>query len=514
MASNPSDVTTGPDGNVWFIGGGGAGVPAIGYITPARHVSELTSGFSYPNSEPEAIAPGPDGNMWFLDIDPYYEVGHVDLHTTPYTLGETTYAVDQVSLDQITAGPDGNECYTADGELDQIKLNDYNAIIPVTAGGHGLGMGADPDAIAAGPDGNVWFTDQNGADYQVGKIVPATLQATEYPLPTQQTPWTMAFGSDGDLYVVQTGLVAQVTPAGQITELPAPTSTIGADTDSIVPGPDGNLYYNDIATKSLLQVGLGEKPVATTGAASSVTTSGATISGSVTPLNAVATVSVLYGTTAALGSSAAAATLAAGTTASPVSAALQNLPAATTVCYEVAATNANGTATGQLRSFTTQSLPPTTTTTTTPPAPKPMPAPAVISAVLGSRKLTLTTISAQLCVAASAKLGAALTVTQTPGSHATQRLQNVTFTIDRGLRRVRRETVRRGGRRRKVTVTVYVANATFRKVPATARLALTGLKPGNHTLTVVATYSAKVGSGRHRHVRLERRTLRVHFHIC
>ena len=78
----------------------------------------------------------------------------------------------------------------------------------------------------------------------------------------QATPWTMAFGSDGDLYVVQTGLVAQVTTAGQITEHAAPTSTIGNDDDSLVEGPDGNLYYNDIATKSLVQVNLGEKPVA------------------------------------------------------------------------------------------------------------------------------------------------------------------------------------------------------------------------------------------------------------
>ena len=82
-------------------------------------------------------------------------MGFVDLHTHPYTLGETTYGVDQVSLDQITAGPDGNVWYTADGELDTIELANNHAVQPIKAGNHGLDISADPDAITPGPDGNV-----------------------------------------------------------------------------------------------------------------------------------------------------------------------------------------------------------------------------------------------------------------------------------------------------------------------------------------------------------------------
>jgi hypothetical protein len=119
---------------------------------------------------------------------------------------------------------------------------------------------------------------------------------------------------------------------------------------------------------------------------------------------------------------------------------------------------------------------------------------------VGEQKLTLTTVSAQVCVTASTKLNAVLTVTKEPGSHAAQRLQDVSFTIDTGLRHVRRKTVSHGGRRRTVTVTVYLPNATFRTLPAAARLALKGLKRGNQALTVVATYSSRTGSGSHRHL--------------
>jgi virginiamycin B lyase len=86
LASNPQSVVEGPDGNVWFMGGAGLGTGAIGYITPAGKVTEISSSFSSVNPEPEAIAPGPDGNMWFLDIGTPYSVGHVDLSTRPYTL--------------------------------------------------------------------------------------------------------------------------------------------------------------------------------------------------------------------------------------------------------------------------------------------------------------------------------------------------------------------------------------------------------------------------------------------
>src|SRR5271165_645917 len=102
-------------------------------------------------------------------------------------------------------------------------------------------MNGDPDEIMPGPDGNLWFDDQYSGDYSVGMLVPSTMAVQEFSLNASSTPWTMSFGSDGDLYVAQTGLVAQFTTAGVENDFPTPSMTTGGDGDQLVAGPDGNL---------------------------------------------------------------------------------------------------------------------------------------------------------------------------------------------------------------------------------------------------------------------------------
>jgi hypothetical protein len=54
--------------------------------------------------------------------------------------------------------------------------------------------------------------------------------------------------------------------------------------------------------------------------------------------------------------------------------------------------------------------------------------------------------------------------------------------IDKGIKHTRRKTVRtRNGKKKKVLVTVYDANATVHHVPVTSNLSLAGLKAGTHT---------------------------------
>ncbi|MGO9958896.1 MAG: hypothetical protein ACLP50_23525 [Solirubrobacteraceae bacterium] len=518
LASDPQSVVEGPDGNVWFMGG--AGTPAIGYITPGGHVTEITSGFTTATPEPEAITPGPDGNMWFLDVGSPYSVGHVDLSTTPYTLSETSGGVDPLEvLGNLTAGPDGNVWFTAAGAIGKVSLP-AGTVTEIMAGTNGLQSGAVPDEITPGPDGNLWFDDQYAGFDAIGKIVPSTSSITEYPLTTATTPWTMTFGSDNKIYAVQTGLVAQMTTSGHETELPTASSTSGMDGDSMIQGPDGNVYYNDLGTPlAIVQINLDQKPAVTTGAATAVTASSATVSGSVTPLSAQTTVTVRYGPTTALGSTAPAAILPASTTATTVSANLTGLPASTTIDYEVVATNANGTTTGAMQSFTTAAAPTTPTITTTPtptptPTPTATPPPSVIAARIGDQRLTLTTPSAQVCTASTATLAASFTSTTVGGSREHLHFIRVAFSIDKGVTHTRHETIRARGKRRTVTVTTHSPNATERSSPATVKLRLAGLKPGLHTLTVAGSYSETAGRGRKRHKQFKTKTLHAQFRVC
>jgi streptogramin lyase len=119
---------------------------------------------------------------------------------------------------------------------------------------------ANPAAITAGPDGNLWFTDQSAQ--AVGRITPAGA-ITEYPAPVAVGTFPTAShqitaGPDGNLWFTEyrssfqhTGFpnliseskIAKITPAGVITEFPLPdpaSAPLG-----ITVGPDGRLWFTE-----------------------------------------------------------------------------------------------------------------------------------------------------------------------------------------------------------------------------------------------------------------------------
>lgn len=103
-------------------------------------------------------------------------------------------------------------------------------------------------------------------------------------------------------------------------------------------------------------------PTVSTGAATSVTTTTATLNGTVNPNGAATNASFLYGTSSTLAgaTSTPSQNLGAGGTAVSVDASISGLAANTKYYYQVQATNSAGTAKGSINNFTT--LPVTTTT--------------------------------------------------------------------------------------------------------------------------------------------------------
>ena len=72
QGSCPNGITTGPDGNIWFVengyldaNGNLAGGAAIGKITMAGVVTEYP--LADPMAGPQMIIKGPDGNLWFTE---------------------------------------------------------------------------------------------------------------------------------------------------------------------------------------------------------------------------------------------------------------------------------------------------------------------------------------------------------------------------------------------------------------------------------------------------------------
>ena len=115
------------------------------------------------------------------------------------------------------------------------------------------------------------------------------------------------------------------------------------------------------------------KPVPTTGAATSVTQTLATLAGTVDPNGNATTYNFEYGPTTDYGSTTAATDGGQGFGASPVSASLTDLKPTTTYHYRLVATNAGGTAQGADATFTTASPPPV------PPPPPPDTSPPTVT---------------------------------------------------------------------------------------------------------------------------------------
>ena len=107
-------------------------------------------------------------------------------------------------------------------------------------------------------------------------------------------------------------------------------------------------------------------PTATTGAATAISPTTATVAGTVNPNGQATTVWFLYGTSSTLAGAAqtSSQSLAAGTTATAVTANLTSLSASTTYFFQAVAQNATGTTNGTIASFTTTAvaLAPTATT--------------------------------------------------------------------------------------------------------------------------------------------------------
>lgn len=94
-------------------------------------------------------------------------------------------------------------------------------------------------------------------------------------------------------------------------------------------------------------------PIPTTGASSALTTTGATVAGTVNPNGLATTVAFDYGTSAAYGTSTPAQDAGAGTTAVDVTAPLSGLQPSTTYHYRLSASNSAGTDAGSDHTFTT-----------------------------------------------------------------------------------------------------------------------------------------------------------------
>jgi hypothetical protein len=171
--------------------------------------------------------------------------------------------------------------------------------------------------------------------------------------------------------------------------------------------------------------------VPVTGAASGISTSAATVSGTVNPEGAAVRVHFDFGTTTAYGQSTAAQTVGVGNAPAAFSGALSGLPAGTTVHYRAVASSDFGTFAGADQTLTTGSV-------TTPP-------PAVGVVTVGHAKVSGKTVAVKVtCTNAPCKL--TLKLTAQGRHHHRVGVGSKTVTLSAGQTRVVRISLNRTGR--------------------------------------------------------------------
>jgi virginiamycin B lyase len=214
----PRDITTGPDGALWFVN---TWNNTIGRITTSGVVTD----FALPGDVgANDITAGPDGALWFTSGTsagtgaPYGEIGRITTAGGVTLYGDAT--IDDPT--QIVAGSDGALWFTNTGHWEGTGASMFlggQSIGRITTSGvvssfTGPDL-ADPSGLAAAPDGAMWFT-----GLHFGQIT-SSGAVTLYGSPYVEDPVSVASDSTGALWFLNYAAppsVGRITTSGAVTD--------------------------------------------------------------------------------------------------------------------------------------------------------------------------------------------------------------------------------------------------------------------------------------------------------
>jgi streptogramin lyase len=285
--SNPTDIVTGPDGNLWIAE---YGADHVGQMSPSGSI--LKDVFSTSGGGSHSITVGPDKGLWFTE-NAGSRIGHFAPGAT--TAAEFTLPNGSAFPSDITAGPDGALWFLLTGAklgrlttglaftefsgcpmgtcflygiaaaVGRIWFTDgqQGQIRSIATTGAGLvsypapTRASNPFGITLGPDGNLWFT-----EYETSRVAYVTTSGAfgpELPLMGGSGPRFITVGPDQHLWFTEADAnqIGRVTVAGQVREAPVPTK--GSVPSGIVAGPDGNVWFVESLGNKIARINL-KKP--------------------------------------------------------------------------------------------------------------------------------------------------------------------------------------------------------------------------------------------------------------
>jgi streptogramin lyase len=269
--SNPTSITTGPDGALWFLESLSTG-SRLARINTLGAISEfpMPAGVSSPND----LINGTDGDFWYIDAAshlgsadvngvfsalftannaaglsvgadnnfwvPELNTNLIDVYNTSGALLHTYPTGYSAQLGEAVLATDGNVWLGTSTGSTLGKVTPAGTVTAFALANHGGLRG-----LTNGPDKNIWIT---GDVASVFKVTTAGSVAATFTLPTNPaTPRGITAGPDGNLWVAEmTGnKIARITTAGTITEFTIPTAN--SQPIGITSGPDGHIWFTESA---------------------------------------------------------------------------------------------------------------------------------------------------------------------------------------------------------------------------------------------------------------------------
>jgi streptogramin lyase len=282
QVGDPTNITAGPDGNMWFTDGetGGNHGGWMYKVTPAGAFTQVAAlNYQY---NVAGIVSGPDGALWTVDNhSAVFSVGYVARVSTsgvvtyfsPPSLPQSTGVATTGGLVYFGVSASPDQIGTIDGNGNVTMVNNPTAydFKPHATGPDGLiwgiaypntgpsamsklvgsspvvyDVGYEPQDVAPGADGNMWFTatetDDGINQPVVGKISTSGTGLATYRVPAGMAQGSLAAGPDGNMWFAETQAknIARVTPNGTITEYGLQNYPV-----FVAAGPDGNVWFTE-----------------------------------------------------------------------------------------------------------------------------------------------------------------------------------------------------------------------------------------------------------------------------
>jgi streptogramin lyase len=229
----PDSLTSGPDGNIWFVQ---TQTAKVARMTPAGMVTELAV-LDPLVDRPRQIISGPDGNLW-ITLPSTSKVARLNPSGTI-----TAFDLRGSSPQAIAVGPDGNLWVTQmnasglgritpGGVYQPVMINDFRAFYL---------------DLVLGTDANLWALGSAG----IARVMPSGLEM-RFALPFPGPPQAIAPGPDNALWFTVPGRrsIGRISHAGVVTELMIPDN--GEPFDIVAaPAPDGVLWFSDPPNNAL-----------------------------------------------------------------------------------------------------------------------------------------------------------------------------------------------------------------------------------------------------------------------